>query len=70
MNEFRTLPYTDTPITDVLMHFHRCEQEILIYIEINSMVGIEVRIAVDNVTSELRLSIVASELYCAGYRND
>jgi len=38
------------------MHFHRCEQEILINVEIDSVVRIKVRIAVDNVTSELSLS--------------
>lgn len=59
LNEFRALPYTDTPITDVLMHFHRCEQEVLIYVEIYSIVGIEVRIIVDTLTSEFRLSVVA-----------
>lgn len=44
------------------MHFHRCEDEVLIYVEVDAFVRVEIEIVIKDVASEFRLSSRGFEL--------
>lgn len=38
------------------MHFHRCEDEVLKYVQIDGVVGVQIKVAIEYVASEFGLS--------------
>jgi hypothetical protein len=66
LNEFWALGRIDTPATNISMHLHRSQHEVLINVEIHSMFRVKVSITIYNVTPEFGLSIttIRAHLSC------
>ena len=45
-----------SPAANILVHFHHCQDKVLVYVEVHSVFGVEIKIVVNDVAPEFYVS--------------